>query len=409
MSEDQTLRCQALTRSGSQCRNRPANGASYCRLHLPAERTNSSNNGAAEHAPSSSSESLSRLDMLLAALEEEIRAQPAPDDRPAAMGDLIALIRNTLDRWTPELLRNTLDFLRQNINSDYLDPDFWRGLAMILLYQLDANTDLVKRRLRGTYELDPFGLDYELLELVKPFMRFMYYRYWRVEMTGVEHVPESGRALLVANHSGVLPWDGAMIATGIMELHPSARLVRNLHLTWFSQLPFIAPLLSRFGQVQALPDNAERLLNNDELVCVFPEGLKGVGKLYQDRYKLARFGRGGFVKIALRTGAPMIPVAVVGAEEIHPMLANAEPIAKILGFPFFPLTPTWPWLGPLGFIPLPSKWYIQIGEPIPTAQYGPEGAEDPLLVSQLTNRVRDTIQDMLLKKLEERSGVFLGE
>ena len=199
-----------------------------------------------------------------------------------------------------------------------------------------------------------------------------------------------------------------MISTAILEEHPQPRVVRNLHLSWFSTLPVVAPALAAFGQVQALPENATRLLRDDQLVCVFPEGLKGVGKLFKDRYKLARFGRGGFVQMALRSGAPIIPVAVIGAEEIYPMLVDARPIARLIGFPFFPLTPLFPWFGLLGVIPLPSKWTIVFSEPIPTAEFGPAGADDPLLVAELSDRVRDRIQAIINQKLAERKSILKG-
>jgi 1-acyl-sn-glycerol-3-phosphate acyltransferase len=236
----------------------------------------------------------------------------------------------------------------------------------------------------------------------------MYRTWWRVAAEGLEHVPGEGRALMVANHSGVLPWDGAMIATAVIEEHPQPRVVRNLHLSWFSTLPIVAPAMAAFGQVQGLPENAIRLLDDDQLVCVFPEGLKGVGKLFKDRYRLARFGRGGFIQMALRTGAPLIPVAVVGAEEIYPMLADVRPIARLLGFPYFPLTPLFPWFGLLGFVPLPSKWTIVFGEPIPTAGFDRASADHPLLVSELSDQVRGRIQAMIDEKLAERKSVFFG-
>ncbi|MFD3165318.1 lysophospholipid acyltransferase family protein [Herpetosiphon sp. NSE202] len=352
--------------------------------------------------------SQTRIDSLLSALESEIRAMPASEDeRESAIAEVIHLIRESLTRWPKKVIEMAVNTLKANINSDYLDADFWKGIGLVLRYQLDANADMVKRRWRGDYAVDEFGLDYELLDLAKPLLLFMYKKYWRVEAIGLENVPDSGRALLVCNHSGVLPWDGAMVGAALNFEHEAGRVLRNLHLSWFSSLPFISPLLSRLGQVQALPANAEALLERDELVGVFPEGLKGVGKLYKDRYRLARFGRGGFVKVAVKTGAPIIPVSIIGGEEIHPHLHNAKGFAKLLGFPYFPITPTFPWFGPLGLIPLPTKWTIVFGEPIDTEQYGAKGAEDPLLISQLTEQVRTTIQNTLLDKLKDRSNIFV--
>jgi len=324
------------------------------------------------------------------------------------VADVWRLIAENLERMAPPQARIAFDLLRQfRIDGqDYLSPDFWRGIGMLLAYQLKEQTEFIRRRLRGEYQTDPYGMDREVIEIVRPFLLFMYRTWWRIRAEGVEHVPGDGRALLVSNHSGVLPWDGAMIATAVYEEHPSARIVRNLFLHWFSTLPIIAPTLASMGQVPAIPENAVRLLEDDELVCVFPEGIKGIGKLFRDRYRLARFGRGGFVQTALRTGAPLQPVAVVGAEEIYPLLGNAEPIARLFGLPFFPITPFFPWFGVLGVIPLPTRWSITFCPPIPTTEYGPEAADDPLTVFMLTEQVRGVIQQTIDAKLQERTSIF---
>ncbi|MEF3273263.1 MAG: acyltransferase family protein [Chloroflexus sp.] len=330
----------------------------------------------------------------------------------AALGTIAAgivrLIAENLQRMTNEQVERVNSMLKGVDLRDYLDPDFWKGVGMVLRYQIDEQVQFIQRRLRGEYATDPFGMDREIIEVARPFLAFMYYTWWRVTATGLEHVPAEGRGLLVANHSGVLPWDGAMIATAVFNEHPAQneRIVRSLHLHWFTTLPVIAPTLAALGQVPGLPENAIRLLERDELVCVFPEGLKGVGKLFKDRYKLARFGRGGFAQAALRTQAPIVPVAVVGAEEIYPMLANAEGIARLLGFPYFPLTPFFPWLGPLGVIPLPTRWSITFCPPIDTTEYGPEAADDPITVLALSEQVRETIQTTINQKLAERTSVF---
>jgi 1-acyl-sn-glycerol-3-phosphate acyltransferase len=251
-------------------------------------------------------------------------------------------------------------------------------------------------------------MDQEFVDALLPFFNFMYTRYWRVSMTGIENIPDEGRTLLVSNHSGQLPFDGAMIGTGILQHHSSARFMRALYASWFPTLPFVSDILTKAGQVMGNDENALRLLQQDHLVAVFPEGYKGVGKLYKDRYHLARFGRGGFVRVALKTRAPLIPVAVVGAEETYISLYKSETMAKLVGFPYFPISPTFPLLGPLGLVPLPTKWYIEVGEPIPTDSY-PEGSESNLmLISHLTDQVRDTIQNMLNDRLRKRKSVFTG-
>lgn len=330
----------------------------------------------------------------------------------AAMGNFAAgtlrLVADNLRRMTEEQVDRVNSILRDIDLKDYLDPAFWQGIGMVLRYQIDEQVAFVQRRLRGEYTTDPYGMDRELIEVIRPFLTFMYRTWWRISADGLEHVPADGRALLVANHSGVLPWDGAMIATAIAEEHPTNRdrITRSLHLHWFSGLPLVAPALAALGQVPGIPENAVRLLEDDELVCVFPEGLKGVGKLYKDRYKLARFGRGGFVQAALRARAPIVPVAVVGAEEIYPMLANAEPVARMLGMPYFPLTPFFPWFGLLGVVPLPTRWSLTFCPPVPTNEYDPEAANDPLIVLALTEQVRATIQDAIDRKLADRTSIF---
>ncbi|MER2600099.1 MAG: lysophospholipid acyltransferase family protein [Caldilineales bacterium] len=288
-----------------------------------------------------------------------------------------------------------------------VNADFWRGAAYVLAYLLRSQARSAERRLTGDYTLDDFGLDEGFLGVVLPLAQFMFQSYWRVEVTGDEHVPAAGRALLVSNHSGVLPFDGAMIGLAIHN-SPVRRLPRSLVASWFPGLPFVSMLLQKTGQVQAHPLNAQHLLERDELVVVFPEGIKGVGKPFRDRYQLQRFGRGGFIKTALQSRAPIIPVAVVGAEEIYPMLGSVPPLARLLGLPYFPLTPTWPWLGPLGLAPLPTKWTIAFGPPIAMDCYAATDAANPALVAQLTDQVRMTIQQMLLEHLARRRSIFRG-
>ena len=257
-------------------------------------------------------------------------------------------------------------------------------------------------------DVDDFGRDAKFTETIRPLLEFLYTVWWRVEAGGVESVPAEGPALVVANHSGVLPWDGVMITLALRHEHPARRECRMLALDMFALLPFLAPALARTGAVRASQENGERLLRMGELVGVFPEGVKGVGKRYRHRYKLARFGRGGFVRLALRTSAPIVPCAVVGAEEIHPVLAKADWVGRPFGLPYFPITPSFPLLGPLGVVPLPTKWSIDFADPIPTAAYGAEGAEDPILVNRLSEQVRSIIQRMIDGRLARRRSVWFG-
>jgi 1-acyl-sn-glycerol-3-phosphate acyltransferase len=266
--------------------------------------------------------------------------------------------------------------------------------------------DRALQRAAGEYDEDDWGFDEEFALALRPFLDFLYERWWRVDTVGVRNVPSAGRAMLVSNHAGILPWDGTMISLAIQREHPQPRYPRFLVLDWAFTLPFVSTTMRKVGGVVASPYNASRLLEEDELVAVFPEGAKGAGKDFSERYRLQRFGRGGFVEIALRAGAPIIPVAVVGSEEIYPKVGESRLLARATGAPYFPITPTFPLLGPLGAIPLPSKWRIAFGEPIRTDTFGEDAAEDRALVFELSERVRDEIQRMVYENLVRRGSAF---
>jgi 1-acyl-sn-glycerol-3-phosphate acyltransferase len=170
----------------------------------------------------------------------------------------------------------------------------------------------------------------------------------------------------------------------------------------------LGSLSRKAGHTLACNPDAERLLRSGELVGVWPEGYKGIGKPFKDRYKLQRFGRGGFVSAAMRCQVPIIPCSIVGAEEIYPLIGDLKPLARLFGLPYFPVTPTFPLLGPLGAIPLPSKWYIEFGEPIRTDRYSTTDADDPMLVFNITDQVRETIQQTLYRLLSQRRNAFTG-
>ncbi|MET9923569.1 MULTISPECIES: lysophospholipid acyltransferase family protein [unclassified Streptomyces] len=265
----------------------------------------------------------------------------------------------------------------------------------------------LRRRVTGDYEVDEFGYDKELTDQVlMSALRPLAEKYFRVEVKGIENIPSDGGALIVANHSGTLPLDGLMLQVAVHDNHPAGRHLRLLAADLVFQLPVVNELARKAGHTLACAEDAQRLLETGEIVGVMPEGFKGIGKPFGDRYKLQRFGRGGFVSTALRAGTPIVPCSIVGAEEIYPMIGNAKTLARLLGFPYFPLTPTFPWLGPLGAVPLPTKWTIQFGEPIPTDGYPPEAAEDPMLMFNLTDQVREQIQHTLYKLLVQRRSVF---
>lgn len=265
----------------------------------------------------------------------------------------------------------------------------------------------LRRRLTGEYQVDDFGFDPDLADHVfLALLRPVYRRYFRVETRGLDNIPDRGGVLVVANHSGTVPVDGAMTQLAILDHHPAHRHLRMLGADLVFRLPLVAPFARKSGHTLACNEDAERLLRQGELVGVYPEGFKGIGKPYSERYKLQRFGRGGFVSAALRTGVPIVPCSIVGAEEIYPIVGNLKTVARILGLPYLPVTPFFPWLGPLGLLPLPSKWIIEFGEPIPTAELGPGAADDPMLVFNLTDQVRETIQQTLYKLLMARRSVF---
>ncbi len=347
----------------------------------------------------------SELDELI---EHVKTVKPDYSPPPFSPRSLLKLIEENLSKFSPEMQLGLLEKLRTTISEDLFDIDTWKGIWYMLNYSLEYQTDIIKRRFSGDYETDEWGFDQEFVDAIRPFFEFMYSSYWRVETTGIDNIPEFGRALLVVNHSGQLPWDGSMLASAVLKEHPTARLVRTLYSDWFPTVPFFSSAFEKMGQVLATEENGIRLLEQDELVAVFPEGYKGVGKLFKDRYRLARFGRGGFIRVALQTQAPIIPVSVVGAEETYISLYKSPTLARLIGFPYFPISPTFPWLGLLGFVPLPTKWFIDFGEPIELAGYSPDAINNLVLVSQLADQVRTVVQQMIYHRLSQRRSVFLG-
>jgi len=270
-----------------------------------------------------------------------------------------------------------------------------------------ATLAFVRRRLTGDFTVDEYGFDEDFTEhIYLPLLRPLYKSWFRVEVRGIENIPSTGGALVVANHSGTVAFDALMTQLAVHDEHPARRHLRMLAADLVFQAPFIGEIGRKSGSTLAANPDAERLLASGELAGVWPEGFKGVGKPFSERYKLQRFGRGGFVSAALRTGAPIVPCSIVGAEEIYPILGNLKTLARLTGAPYVPVTPTFPLLGPLGLIPLPSKWIIEFGAPVDTAVLGPQAADDPMLVFDLTDQVRETIQQTLYALLMQRRSVF---
>ncbi len=254
---------------------------------------------------------------------------------------------------------------------------------------------------------DLFGLDEEFERKWNKITDFLYSKWFRVSVEGVENVPDKGNVILVANHAGALPFDSLMIMEAIKREHPAKRRVRPLLEDFIYYFPYVGSIMSRLGGVRACQENGQLLLKRKEAAVVFPEGIKGITKPYRERYKLQRFGRGGFIRLALGTRSPIVPVAVIGSEDSMPLLLNADPIAAALRIPLIPITPTFPLLGLLGAAPLPVKWKIIFGAPITFDEFSADQANDRILVTKLSERVRGKIQSMIERALAERKSVWL--
>ena len=256
--------------------------------------------------------------------------------------------------------------------------------------------DSAARAVRGesiTEVVDPLTMD---------LLRFLYDAYFRVECAGRENIPADGPVLVVGNHSaGMFPWDAMMAVMAVNRDHPHGRSLHNLAADLIFRIPLVGGWTRRHLGAEASPANLRALLEAGEIVGLYPEGFQGSGKTFEHRYQLRHFGNGGFARAALTAGAPIVPMAVVGAEEACPILADLPWVAERLGLPYFPVTPTFPGLGPLGAAPLPTKWSITFGEPIPA-----RGPATPARVRDLAEQVRSTLQQMLDAGLAQRASVF---
>ncbi len=251
-------------------------------------------------------------------------------------------------------------------------------------------------------EVDEFGMDLDLLIRVQRLLDLLFDHYWRVQVSGIEHLPRAAPCLLVSNRSGLLPYDGLMLAQAIGRARPDWPRARFLVADWLMTLPFAQPGLTRLGGVRACPENADRLLRMGSPVIAFPEGAKGAAKVFRDRYRLQRFGRGGAIRSALGARVPLVPVAIVGAEEAHPILFKSDSaLSRALGLPFVPVTPTFPLFGPLGLLPLPTRWRIAIGEPMALPEIA-MGAGQDLEISRLNEILRARVQSLLDGALADR-------
>jgi 1-acyl-sn-glycerol-3-phosphate acyltransferase len=274
----------------------------------------------------------------------------------------------------------------------------------------------LKQRLAGAVDLlhlldpperlDRFGMDPRFAERLEPIVELFYASWWRVAVRDVAHVPAEGPALVVANHAGAAPWDAFVLRHALRREHAARRELRPLLDDRECALPLIGPAAIRYGAVRASVDAAERLLGTGQVIGVFPEGSSAAQKPWRERYRIQRFGRGGFAKVALRAGAPIVPCAIVGSEEASPGIARTGWLAERLGVPLLAANPSLR-VAAAALLPLPSRWTVRFGEPIATRDLGPEAANDPAAVNALAERVRARVQEMLDEGVAARSSVFL--
>lgn len=272
---------------------------------------------------------------------------------------------------------------------DTLEPGVWERIR-----SMDAG--------QNEYGYDPFGFDPEYLKYVGPVAQWLYRSYFRVETTGIQSVPEKGRVMLIANHSGQIALDGMMLGSALLFDRRPPRMVRAMVEHWVPTLPFVSTFMARAGQVVGTRENARLLLEREGCLAVFPEGVRGISKTYDKAYQMVDFGL-GFMRLALETGTPIVPVGIVGAEEQMPAVYNVKSIAKLLGMPAFPVTPAMLMLGPIGALPLPVKYRLHFGEPL-TFEGKPD--DEDRVVRQKVEVVQAEIAKLIERGLEDRNGEF---
>jgi len=368
--------------------------------------------GPAEDAPAAPAQAVDQLDAVPDALDPPAWAGESPHDAIFTSPDLWGGEAEVRDNeYGPRIESSFPDIESVAHEVRELERRVRARLTPVFPLEVRRNPPLrsILRRYRQfamrdrSSVVDEMGRDPVYAARYAPALDFLYRRYFRTRCEGIENIPAGGRAILVANHSGALPYDALMIMRAVEREHPAHRQIRPLLEDEVFHFPYLGMFLNRLGGVRACPENAERLLAEEQVVAVFPEGIQGIGKLYRDRYRLQRFGRGGFVKLALRTRSPIIPVAVVGAEEATPMLAKVTWLARALGLPHLPITPLFPLLGPAGLLPLPSRWLVRFGEPIEVgSEAGGEDAADRLVVARWSDAVRTKVQDMIGDLLARR-------
>jgi 1-acyl-sn-glycerol-3-phosphate acyltransferase len=290
------------------------------------------------------------------------------------------------------ILSDTIDQLRERVDDafvDRIDPDLWHRIR-----NMDAG--------QNEYGFDPFGFEPEFLKYVGAPASFFFDHYFRTETFDIENIPDQGAVMLISNHSGQVAIDGFLIGCACLFRKDPPRMVRSMVEHWVPTLPFVSTAFSRMGQVVGTRENARILLGRGGCLSVFPEGVRGITKTYDQAYELQRFGN-GFMRLALETNTPIVPIGVVGGEEQIPSVWNVESIAKIFGMPAFPVTPAMLLLGPLGALPLPVKYRIYFGEPM--AFEGKADDEDRVIAAKV-DQVKAEIERLIARGLDEREGVF---
>ncbi len=342
-------------------------------------------------------------------LEADVNKIVRKSDDPQALEGDIANLSKTLETRIKATLDTLIAKSKSRADKDELKLVRETSSQLVKILSVDFFKSVLSRfnKPDDQTEVDEFGMDAHIVARIKPLFDFLYYKYWRVETTGIGNIPNFGRGLVVANHSGTLPYDGSMIAAAIINEHPVRKDPRFLVEDFVYHMPMLGSFMYRIGGVRACPENAERLLTKEHLVVVFPEGVKGIGKFYTERYKLQRFGRGGFIKLCINTQSPLIPVGIVGAEEIHPIIYKSNVLAKTIGVPYIPITPTFPLLGPLGLIPMPTKWRIHFGTPITFDVYDKASLENEIMIHKLSEKVRNEIQKILIELLKQRKSIWV--
>lgn len=254
---------------------------------------------------------------------------------------------------------------------------------------------------------DEFGFKLETFALWEHIFHFCWEDYFKITFHGLENIPGEGRVIVVGNHSGLIPIDGGMLTSALCSKHPSPRRIRFLATDWFFKVPGLKDWAMETGQVRATQQNAKTLLEREEILGIYPEGIRGVGKTFRERYRVIDF-HPGFVQLAIATQTPIVPMATVGGDEIFPNFINVKSLARMLRMPFFPLTLTFPWLPlPMPFLPLPVRWLMKIHKPIDLG-YPPEKANNRKLVLQIAKEIQYQIQKDLNELLRERKSVFSG-